>query len=310
MPFRFKIFFFVFLFFFLIFFNLLMGPVSLFKDTLALKVFFEIRLPRVFAAILVGIALPVSGLSLQTMFRNPLAGPSVLGISSGASLGVAFFLLSGLNLGFLGVFPAAAIGAFGVSFLLLLFNRFFESPVVLLIIGLMLSSIVNAFINLLMFFSHSESLKAYVAWGMGSFSKLLISEVPLFLSLVLLGFLFVLFSIRYLNSIYFGSDFVQSLGLSNRFYQSMVLIGVSILTASTTVFCGPIAFLGLAVPHIAYAVFKSTNHRVLLPASILIGVNLSLLVSLFPQIPLNAVMSLLGVPVVFIVLFRSSQTIR
>lgn len=269
------------------------------------KVLLELRLPRVFAAVFAGAALSVAGLSLQSVFRNPLAGPFVLGISSGASFGVALVLLAGFSYGSFGLFPAAAIGAFAVTFLVLMFSRFFESSSMVLVVGLMISYIVDACVTLLMHFSEAESLRSYVAWGMGSFSRLTLSSVPSFFIVFVLGLSLILFSMRYLNAVRLGDGFVKGLGLSVRLYQTLVLIGASILTAATTVFCGPIAFLGLAVPHIAFALFKTSNHRVLIPASILIGANLSLCVGLLPQIPLNALMSIFGVPVVFWVLLSS-----
>lgn len=269
------------------------------------KVLLELRLPRVFAAVFAGAALSVAGLSLQSVFRNPLAGPFVLGISSGASLGVALVLLAGFSYGSFGLFPAAAIGAFAVTLLVLMFSRFFESSSMVLVVGLMISYIVDACITLLMHFSEAESLRSYVAWGMGSFSRLTLSSVPSFFVALVLGLSLILFSMRYLNAVRLGDGFVKGLGLSVRLYQTLVLVGASILTAATTVFCGPIAFLGLAVPHIAFALFKTSNHRVLIPASILIGANLSLCVGLLPQIPLNALMSIIGVPVVFWVLLSS-----
>lgn len=294
--------------------TMILGPASFsFKDLFfsseldpfALNVLFELRLPRVFAAVFAGTALSVAGLSLQSVFRNPLAGPYVLGISSGASLGVALVLLAGFSFGSLGFFPAAALGAFAVTFLVLMFSRLFENSAMLLVVGLMISYIVDACITLLMHFSEAEALRSYVAWGMGSFSRLTVDGFLAFFIAVVLGLSFILFSMRYLNAVRLGDDFVKGLGLSVRLYQTLVLLGTSILTAATTVFCGPIAFLGLAVPHIAFALFKTSNHRILIPASILIGINLSLCVGLLPQIPLNAMMSLLGVPVVFWVLFSS-----
>ena len=306
-----------FLFLLVVFFSgltMVLGPASFsFKDLFfsseldpfALNVLFELRLPRVFAAVFAGTALSVAGLSLQSVFRNPLAGPYVLGISSGASLGVALVLLAGFSFGSLGFFPAAALGAFAVTFLVLMFSRLFENSAMLLVVGLMISYIVDACITLLMHFSEAEALRSYVAWGMGSFSRLTVDGFLAFFIAVVLGLSFILFSMRYLNAVRLGDDFVKGLGLSVRLYQTLVLLGTSILTAATTVFCGPIAFLGLAVPHIAFALFKTSNHRILIPASILIGINLSLCVGLLPQIPLNAMMSLFGVPVVFWVLFSS-----
>lgn len=294
--------------------TMILGPASFsFKDLFfsseldpfALNVLFELRLPRVFAAVFAGTALSVAGLSLQSVFRNPLAGPYVLGISSGASLGVALVLLAGFSFGSLGFFPAAALGAFAVTFLVLMLSRLFENSAMLLVVGLMISYIVDACITLLMHFSEAEALRSYVAWGMGSFSRLTVDGFLAFFIAVVLGLSFILFSMRYLNAVRLGDDFVKGLGLSVRLYQTLVLLGTSILTAATTVFCGPIAFLGLAVPHIAFALFKTSNHRILIPASILIGINLSLCVGLLPQIPLNAMMSLFGVPVVFWVLFSS-----
>jgi len=302
--------------------TMILGPASFsFEDFIGIwqsepanffisKVLLELRLPRVFAALLTGTALSVAGLSLQSVFRNPLAGPFVLGISSGASLGVALVLLSGFSYGALGLFPAAALGAFAVTLVVLTLSRLFDNPAMLLVVGLMISYIVDAFVTLLMHFSNAEALRSYVAWGMGSFSRLTLQETPTFLIATLLGLSFIILSMRYLNAVRLGDDFAKGLGLSVRTHRTLVLFGASILTAAATVYCGPVAFLGLAVPHIAFALFRTTNHRILIPASILIGMSLSLCVGLFPQIPLNAMMSLFGVPVVFWVLFASRYKAR
>ena len=208
--------------------TMILGPASFsFKDLFfsseldpfALNVLFELRLPRVFAAVFAGTALSVAGLSLQSVFRNPLAGPYVLGISSGASLGVALVLLAGFSFGSLGFFPAAALGAFAVTFLVLMFSRLFENSAMLLVVGLMISYIVDACITLLMHFSEAEALRSYVAWGMGSFSRLTVDGFLAFFIAVVLGLSFILFSMRYLNAVRLGDDFVKGLGLSVRLYQ-------------------------------------------------------------------------------------------
>lgn len=267
-------------------------------------IFWEFRFPKMVAAFLAGASLSVSGLVLQTVFCNPLASPFLLGVSSGASLGIAFVCFLGGFFASVGIIPAAALGAFGVVSLILFCSRFFENNTSLLILGLMLGYFIDSFVSLLMYFSDAESLRGYISWGFGSFSRLTLKESPLFFLIVLIGVLPIILSIRYLNTARLGDAFAGSLGIPVRKYRLLTLMGASVLAAITTVYCGPIAFLGVAVPHLAYGVFKSSNHRVLIPACIFLGGAVALFASLVPKVPLHAVTSLIGVPVVFWVLLR------
>ena len=268
------------------------------------RIFWDIRLPRLVAAVLSGISLSVAGLSLQTLFRNPLAGPFVLGISSGASLGVALSLLAGFSFGHFGVLSSAAVGAFAVTVLVMVVANRLRNSTVLLIVGLLVGYFLDALVSLLVIGSDAEALKVYVSWGMGSFGRLTSDAIWFFVAAVVVGCVLIGFSIRYLNAIRMGEDFAKGLGVNVRLYRNLVLFGASLLAASSTAFCGPIAFVGIAVPHLAFMLFKTGNHRLLLPGSALCGVVLCLAAGLFTMVPLNAVLSLVGVPVVLMVVAR------
>lgn len=270
------------------------------------NIIWNLRVPRIAAAVLAGAALAVSGLSLQTLFRNPLSGPFVLGISSGASLGVALSLLAGYSFGQFGVLSAASMGALVVTVLVLWIASRFEQNTVLLVAGLLIGYFIDALVSLLIVSSDAESLRVYISWGMGSFGRLTLSGISLFAVAVLVGFALVLASLRYLNAAIVGEDFARGLGISVSLYKKLVLLGASILAASVTAFCGPIAFVGIAVPHLAYLLFKTTNHRVLIPGAALCGIDIALLAGLVPTLPLNAVLSLVGVPVILWVLMGKS----
>lgn len=274
------------------------------------QILWEIRIPRLVAAVLSGLSLAIAGLSLQTLFRNPLAGPFVLGISSGASLGVALSLLLGFSFGHFGVLSAAAVGAMAVTALVMLVAARFENSTVLLIVGLLVGYFIDALISLMIVGSDAESLRVYVSWGMGSFGRLTLDSVWVFALAVLLGLSLVLLSIRYLNAARLGNDFAKGLGVNVRRGRMMVLLGASLLAAASTAFCGPVAFVGIAVPHLAFMLFKTSNHRVLLPASALCGIVLCLASCQFSTVPLNAVLSLVGVPVVLWVIVRGGGVRR
>lgn len=280
---------------------------SLFSDdvsSMGNRIFWEIRFPRMMAAGLSGASLAVAGLALQTLFRNPLAGPFVLGISSGSSLGVALSLLAGLSFGHLGVLGSAAIGALAVTSVIMFVSTRFNNATILLVVGLLVGYFIDAMISLLIVHSDAEALRVYVSWGMGSFGRLTSGEIGAFVIAVALGLVLVALSIRYLNAMRLGDDFARGLGLNVKLGRSFVLLGTSILAATATAFCGPVAFVGIAVPHLAFMLFKTSNHRVLLPGAALIGVVLCLAASLFQTLPLNAILSLVGVPVVLWVIVR------
>ncbi|MBR6379730.1 MAG: iron ABC transporter permease [Fibrobacter sp.] len=290
------------------FITLVSGPVDVsIGELLDSRIFWDLRVPRVAAALLAGIALSVSGLSLQTVFQNPLAGPFVLGISSGASFAVALSMLAGFSFGRFGTLTAASVGAFGVTLLILAIASRFRNNTVLLVAGLLIGYFIDACINLLITMSDGESLKVYVSWGMGSFGRLTLGGIWIFASAVLVGLALISASVRYLNGARLGDDFARGLGIRVSLYKKLVLLGASILAAAVTAFCGPVAFLGIAVPHLAYLLFKTSNHRILLPGSALCGVCLALLAGLFPEYPLNAILSLVGVPVILWVLVRSAK---
>ena len=262
------------------------------------RIFWDIRVPRLVAAVLSGISLAVAGLSLQTLFRNPLAGPFVLGISSGASLGVALSLLAGFSFGYFGVLSAASAGAIAVTLVVMTVAARFENSTVLLIVGLLVGYFIDALVSLLIVGSDAESLRVYVSWGMGSFGRLTFDCIWIYALSVLVGLVLLVLSVRYLNAARMGDDFAKGLGVNVRCGRMMVLLGASLLAAASTAFCGPVAFVGIAVPHLAFMLFKTSNHRVLMPASALCGIVLCLAACQFPKIPLNAMLSLVGVPVV------------
>jgi iron complex transport system permease protein len=290
------------------FVTLVSGPVDVsMGELLDSRIFWDLRVPRVAAALLAGVALSVSGLSLQTVFQNPLAGPFVLGISSGASFAVALSMLAGFSFGRFGTLTAASVGAFGVTLLILAIASRFRNNTVLLVAGLLIGYFIDACISLLITMSDGESLRVYVSWGMGSFGRLTLGGIWIFAVAVVAGLALIGASVRYLNGARLGDDFARGLGIRVSLYKKLVLLGASVLAASVTAFCGPVAFLGIAVPHLAYLLFKTSNHRVLLPGSALCGVCLALLAGLFPEYPLNAILSLVGVPVILWVLVRSAK---
>ena len=276
-------------------------------DDVSSNILWNLRIPKMIAAVLAGASLAVSGLSLQTVFRNPLAGPFVLGISSGASLGVALALLAGVGFGSVGVLGSAALGALLVTFIVMFVATRFAQTGVLLIVGLLTGYFIDAIVSVLIAGNSSESLRVYVAWGMGSFGRVTLGDVWIFTCAILVGLVLSGAALRYLNAALLGDDFAHGLGLNVKLSKICVLLGASLLAGTTTAFCGPVAFIGIAVPHLAYMLFKTTNHRLLLPGAALCGVALALLAGLFPaSVPLNAVLSLVGVPVILWVLVRGS----
>lgn len=279
------------------------------------------RLPQALTALVAGAGLSISGLQMQTIFRNPLAGPSVLGISSGASLGVAFVvLLSGQlggvalsRLGFIGEVAlsiAAIAGALSVMGLIVLASRKVAGSVTLLIIGVMIGYIANAVIGVLKFFSVEEDIKAYVIWGLGSFARVSGNQMMLFVTImaVIIPLSFLL--IKPLNLLMLGDGYARNLGLNIHRARVWVITCVGVLTAIVTAYCGPIIFLGLAVPHLCRAIFQTSDHRILMPTAMLVGASLALLCNLIARLPgfegalpVNSVTALVGAPVVASVLF-------
>ena len=280
----------------------------------------ESRLPQAITAMLCGGALAVSGLMLQTAFRNPLAGPSIFGINSGAGLGVALVMLllgGGLSVGslqiggFAAILIAAFIGAMAVMALIFFFSTLVRNNVMLLIVGIMIGYISNSAISLLNFFATDEGVKSYMVWGMGSFGGVSMANMPVFAGVTLIGLLGALLLIKPLNALLLGDRYAENLGVNILRVRNWLLIVTGLLTAVTTAFCGPVAFIGLAVPHIARLLLTTDNHRVLLPATILCGAVVALICNLIcflpgesGVIPLNAVTPLIGAPVIIYVIAR------
>ena len=283
----------------------------------------DYRLPKTITGILVGSGLSISGLLMQTLFRNPLAGPFVLGISSGASLGVAVFLLSTSFLGGMFSFSAflnwglpfaSSIGAFMVLLAVIIAANKVRNTMSILIIGLMFGSLASALISVLSYFSDAEQIKQFVFWGFGSLGNLTWSEIIIFLGIFILAILGILISIKPLNSFLLGENYAKSLGINTRKSRNIILIITSLLTGVITAFCGPIAFIGLAVPHITKLVFKTSNHKILIPAVALFGGIILLLCDSIAQLPnseftlpINAITSLFGAPVVIWLLVRKKK---
>jgi len=319
--------------------NILVGSVSipaddvvriLLGDDEAVKpswrfIILQSRLPQALTALLAGSALAVSGLMLQTAFRNPLAGPSVFGINSGAGLGVALVMLwlggsfsagSVSVTGFVAVLAAAFVGAMAVMLLIFLFSTMVRNSVMLLIIGIMIGYISNSAVSLLNFFATDEGVRSYMVWGMGSFSGVSTQMLPWF-SLVTVAALFAaLLLIKPLNALMLGDRYAENLGVNIIRVRNWLLVITGLLTAIVTAFCGPVAFIGLAVPHIARLLFHTDNHRLLMPATMLTGAVVALLCNVLcflpgtlGIIPLNVVTPLIGAPVIIYVILRGRQTL-
>ncbi|MCF2602215.1 iron ABC transporter permease [Parabacteroides distasonis] len=289
------------------------------------NILWKSRVPQALTALVAGAALSVSGLQMQTVFRNPLADPSVLGVSSGASLGVAFVvLLSGAvggvalsHLGYLGEVAlslAAILGSLSVLALIVFVSSKVKGNVTLLIIGVMIGYVANAIIGVLKFFSVEEDIRAYVIWGLGSFARVSGDQMLLFVTLMALLIPLSFLLIKTMNLLLLGSNYARNLGLNIHRARLLVILSAGILVAIVTAYCGPIMFIGLAVPHLARTLFRSSDHRVLMPATVLIGATLALACNLIARmpgfegaLPLNSVTALIGAPVVASVLFRKRK---
>ena len=317
--------------------NLLLGSVSIpfqdfcqavfhGEDNTYRSIIMEYRMPQAITALLAGIGLSVSGLLMQTLFRNPLADPSILGISSGASLGVALVVLlagsfSGIALSqsalwsTLGVSLAAFAGAFLVLLLILALSAKLRNMVSLILVGIMIAYIAGSITDVLKFFSQKEDVHAFVIWGLGSFSSVSKTQLPFLSITVIVGAILAFLLSKNLNLMLLGERYAENLGVNIRHCSMMTILVSGFLTAIITAFCGPIAFLGLAVPHLARFLFKSSNHFVLIPATALIGMDLALfcnLISRLPgfdgSLPINSVTALIGAPIVLWVIFSRQKT--
>ena len=325
----------IFLFFFL---NLVLGSVSIplravwnilwgtgNESVIWQNIIWKSRVPQALTALVAGAGLSVSGLQMQTVFRNPLAGPSVLGISSGASMGVAFVvLLSGSlggvalsKLGFMGEIAltiAAIAGSLSIMALIVFVSQKVRGNVTLLIIGVMIGYIANAVIGVLKFFSVEEDIRAYVIWGLGSFARVSGDQMTLFICIMVVLLPLSFLHVKTLNLLLLGDAYARNLGLNIKRARLLVITCSGVLVAIVTAYCGPIIFLGLAVPHLCRGMFRTSDHRILMPASLLAGASLALVCNLIARmpgfegaLPVNSVTALVGAPVVMSVLFNKRR---
>jgi iron complex transport system permease protein len=280
-------------------------------------ILFQSRLPGALAATIGGAALSLSGLQMQTYFKNPVAGPFVLGISSGASLGVAILImLSGL-LGYnqtneWTLIAASAIGAVSIFFVVMIVSYRLHSAVSMLIIGLMIASFVNAIVESIQTLATADSIKSYIFWTMGSFRNISLSQIPILTIITTTGVMISIYLIKPLNLLLIGEDYARLTGLNIKLSRTLIIISTCLLTAGVTAFCGPIGFVGLAVPHVARGLFSTSDHRTLIPAVILLGAIVSGACNLLTGIsihglvlPINTITSLIGAPFVIWIVFRS-----
>ena len=307
--------------------DLVLGSASLsvrdlFTTDLGRDILVNFRIPKAVVALVCGVALAVCGLQMQTLFRNPLADPYILGVSSGAGLGVALYIMGTSLMGgggstvlnSLGSAGAALAGAALVTVLIMYVSNRVKGSLTLLIFGVMIGFIASALVNLLQYTSNAHSLKAYVLWTMGSFAALDWLKIGILCALVLVGLVLAVMNIKDLNAILPGDSYASSMGLDVKKIRMRILVSTTLLSGAVTAFCGPIGFLGIAVPHIARFIFRNADHRVLLPASALLGGCLTLLADTLSElpgtgsvIPINTVAALLGIPVILVILFRKGR---
>lgn len=305
--------------------DLLFGSINisfsdLFRTQSGNDILLTFRLPKAIVALLAGIALSVCGLQMQTLFRNPLADPYILGVSSGAGLGVALYLM-GMSLANIslentilqtfGTAGAALAGAVVVTLLILYISGRVKSNLALLIFGVMLGFIVSAFVSLLQYTSNAHALKAYVLWTLGSFAALTNNQLIILSCLIFFGLIFSIANIKNLNAILLGNEYAMGVGLDVKRIRNRVLISTTLLVGAVTAFCGPIGFIGIAVPHIARFVFKSADHKVLIIGVILIGGGLTLCADILSSVitssgvvPINTMAALFGIPVILAIILK------
>lgn len=281
----------------------------------------DIRLPKALTALLAGAALAAGGLQMQTLFRNPLAGPYVLGVSSGAGLGVALFLLGAPLLGVashsfvqsLGIAGAAWLGSALVLALVMAVSRRIDDIMVILILGMMLGSGIGSVVEILQFLSDETALKSFVVWTMGSLGDVTASQLALLVPVVVAGLVLSVAVIKPLNLLLLGENYARTMGLNIRRTRAAIFLSTVLLAGSITAFCGPIGFVGLAVPHLTRMLFRSADHRILMPGSMLAGAGLLLLCDLVSKVlalPINSITALTGIPVVIVVVIRNRSIFR
>lgn len=273
------------------------------------KIILNIRLIKAVVALLAGAALSVSGLQMQTLFRNPLAGPYVLGISSGASLGVALVVLAGFGSS-IGIAGAAWLGAALVLVVIAAVGHRIKDIMVILILGMMFSSGVGAIVQILQYLSKEESLKAFVIWTMGSLGDVTFDQLAVLVPSIIAGLLLAVVTIKPLNLLLFGEEYAVTMGLNIRRSRGLLFLSTTLLAGTVTAFCGPIGFIGLAMPHVTRMLFRNGDHRVLVPGTVLSGAAVLLLCDLVSKmftLPINAITALLGIPIVVWVVLRNKS---
>lgn len=289
-------------------------------DPVTRKIVIDIRLMKAIVAILAGAALSVSGLQMQTLFRNPLAGPYVLGVSSGASLGVALFILGAPLLGIggsawlstVGVAGAAWIGAAAILAVVAAVSQRIKDIMVILILGMMASSGVSAIVQILQYMSNEEALKSFVIWTMGSLGDVTTSQLALVAPAIIAGLIISVSVIKPLNLLLLGESYARTMGLNIHRTRSLILLSTTLLAGTVTAFCGPIGFIGLAIPHVARILFCDADHRTLLPAAALTGAVSLLICDIISKIlvlPVNTITALLGIPIVIWVVIRNKSIV-
>ena len=273
------------------------------------KIVLNIRLVKAVVALLAGAALSVSGLQMQTLFRNPLAGPYVLGISSGASLGVALVVLAGVGSS-LGIVGAAWIGAAAILLVITAVGHRIKDILVILILGMMFSSGISAIVQILQYAANDESLKMFVIWTMGSLGDVTVPQIIILIPSVLVGLLLAVITIKPLNLLLFGEEYAITMGLNVRRSRGLLFLSTTLLAGTVTAFCGPIGFIGLAMPHVTRMLFQNSDHRVLVPGTVLTGASVLLLCDIVAKVftlPINAITALLGIPIVIWVVLRNKS---
>ena len=273
------------------------------------KIILNIRLIKAVVALLAGAALSVSGLQMQTLFRNPLAGPYVLGISSGASLGVALVVLAGFGSS-IGIAGAAWLGAALVLVVIAAVGHRIKDIMVILILGMMFSSGVGAIVQILQYLSKEESLKAFVIWTMGSLGDVTFDQLAVLVPSIIAGLLLAVVTIKPLNLLLFGEEYAVTMGLNIRRSRGLLFLSTTLLAGTVTAFCGPIGFIGLAMPHVTRMLFRNSDHRVLVPGTVLSGAAVLLLCDLVSKmftLQINAITALLGIPIVVWVVLRNKS---
>lgn len=279
------------------------------------QILLNLRLPKMLTALIAGSALSVAGLMMQTLFRNPLAGPYILGVSSGAGLGVAILTMCSVvlptvvHVGQLGIAFAAIVGSTLVLLLVLGISSRVRNSVSLLIVGMMIGSIAGAMVNLIQNFANPDALKMFIVWTLGSLGGVGWSEIPILVIVFLLGILLAILLIKPLNGLLLGEEYAQSIGVNVGRIRVLMVLATGLLAGGVTAFCGPIAFIGVAVPHIARGLFRTSNHRVTIPASMLVGAILLLICDVLCNIgtyplPISTMSALFGAPIIIWIILR------